>query len=112
METDVSGDAVAAVVDMPLERGHAEAHHRAALDLRGQPLRVNDGAAVGDAEVIDDLESAGLDVELDLDEAGGERGDGSVAGEVVAGDADEAGAGQVRDRGRGDGIEVVGDLVR
>ena len=73
--------------------GHAEAHDGAALDLVRQALRVQHGAAVGDADVVQDLELAGLDVELDLDEAGRERRHRARARQVVLRDADEARAG-------------------
>ena len=43
------------VVDVPLRGGEAEAHDRPAADLRRKPLRMDHRAAVGDAEIIEDL---------------------------------------------------------
>ena len=61
-----------------------------------QALRVQHGAAIGHADVVDDVELAGLDVELDLDEARRERRHGARERQVVLRDADEARAGERR----------------
>ena len=55
-----------------------------------KPIGVQHGAAVRDADVVDDVELAGLAVELDLDEADRERRHRARRGEVVLRDADEA----------------------
>ena len=44
------------VVDDALGRRESEAHHAAAVHLRLQPVRMQHGAAIGDAEIFLDLE--------------------------------------------------------
>ena len=102
---------VARVVDVTLEAGHAEAHGRASPDLGGQPHGMHHGPAVCHAQIVDDLVHARLDIELDLDEAGGQRGHGVVAGKVVAGDPDQPGARQTPHRPLGNVVQVVGELL-
>ena len=63
MQTHALRQAVLRIVDVPLERREAEAHNRAALDLRREALRMDHGAAVGHRHVVDDVERAGFRVE-------------------------------------------------
>src|SRR5690606_4835665 len=98
-QADVGGQAVLGVVDVAFEAGQAEAHDGGALDLGGEALGMEDGAAVGDAQVVEDVVAAGVAVELDHDEAGCQGGDGAGALEGVAGDADQAGTGDAGDGG-------------
>ena len=71
MQPDRARQTVLRIVDVALEAGHAEAHDGAALDLCGQALRMEHGAAVGHAQIVENLEPARLQVELDLHEAHG-----------------------------------------
>ena len=85
MEPDRPGQPPPGVVDMALEGSHAEARHRAASNLVREAQRMHDLAAVRDAQVIDDLDLAGLDIELDLDESRRQRGDGPALLRIVPG---------------------------
>ena len=96
---------------MPLAQRQAETHHGAALDLGRQTLGMQHGAAIGDADKVDDLVLAGFKVNLDLDEA---RGDGRHHGavlEIVPGDANEPGSREASHGRFRDPVEVVGHLV-
>src|SRR5690606_8942982 len=110
-QPDVAGKAVLRVIDDPLVRRHAEAHDGAAPDLRGKPLRMNHRARIRDADVIEDLEFARLDVELDLDEARRERRNRAGEREVVLRDADEPRAGDSGRRGLRHIVQIVRHLV-
>ena len=83
----------------------------AAVDLAVQAARVDDGADVADAEIVDERDLAGLDVDLDFREADDERVGVAVARVVVLGDAHQAEAGQRGRRRLGDRVDVLGHLV-
>ena len=50
----------------------ADAEHRAPENLPAEGVRMDDRADVGDGEVVEDVELAGLDVDLDFGEPGDE----------------------------------------
>src|SRR5881394_716850 len=111
VEVHGPGQAILRVVDVMLERREPEAHRRAALDLRREALRMDHRAAVRDRDVVDDVELAGLRVELDLDEARDERGGLRRERQVVLRGADEARARERLHRRGGHRIHVGGRLV-
>ena len=65
--------AVVLVVDPVLADRVADAEHRSAEHLAAERARMDDGADVGDREVVEDVVLAGLDVDFDFGEAGDER---------------------------------------
>ena len=67
-------------------------------------------SAVRDAQVVDDLELAGLHVQLDLDESGCQGGNGPVARKVVPCHSDQACTGDPLHGARRHLVDVVGHL--
>ena len=91
---------------MTLGGGQTEAHHAAAVHLRLQPVRMQHGAAIGDAEIFLDLECAGFGVQFDHAEAGDQRRHQPALRQLVLGNADQAGACQRRHRRLGERVDV------
>ena len=69
------------------------------------------GAAVGDAQHVEDRDLAGLGVELDLGEGRGQARRDADARQVVLGDADQAGARDHVEAVLGDGVDVLRRLL-
>ena len=82
--------AVVRVVDQLLIQRVRDAEAAAAVDLRDQAARVDDRADVADAEEVDELHDAGLDVDFHFGEAGDERIGVAVARIDVLRDAHQA----------------------
>ena len=74
--------------------------------------RVNDGADVGDREEVDDLVTAGFEIDFNLGERGAEGVRLAIVRGFVAGGGDEAGAGKGQHGGlQGHRVHVFGRLM-
>ena len=89
---------------MAFHARHSEAHHRAALDLVRQALGMKYRSAVRDPHVVEDVELAGLKIQLNLDETAGNGRDDAFVAQVVLGHTDQTGA---RQAGHGHARDIV-----
>ena len=76
-----------------------------------RPIGWNYRAAIGNADVIENLVLAGLDVELDFYEARSERRHGRRAAELILCRADETAAGDTRHGGLSDRVQLLGHFL-
>ena len=90
MVADVCRQSVLRVIDMPFEAGHPHAPGGTALHLLFNSLRVQHGAAVCDADVIQDVVLAGLEVELDFDKGTRESRNDTISFEIVLRNANQS----------------------
>ncbi len=107
----VAGQAILRIEDDVLQGGHADALHRGTLELRLEPHRVDDGAAVADVEQLDDAVLSRLHIQLDLDEGARECRGLAPHRQIVLRHPDQARAGQCACRGARHGIDVGRQLL-
>src|SRR5690606_24618388 len=92
VEANVGRQTVLRIIDVALVGSHAEAPDAAAVHGLTEPFRVNDRAALGHASVVDNVELAGVSVQLDLHEGDCHAGRCAGLGQSVLGNANETGS--------------------